>query len=72
MEDYKIYKRSSKQYRQYVRQVIEQYNSNGKKTLLLVADNAYPVVDGVWRVLCFVSRSWLHRSLFACWLLPVC
>lgn len=52
MEDYKIYKRSSKQYRQYVRQVIEQYNSNGKKTLLLVADNAYPVVDGVWRVLC--------------------
>lgn len=31
--------------------IIAEYNGNGKKTLLFVCDNSYPVVDGVWRVL---------------------
>lgn len=45
------FKRKSKEYRQYIQKVIDEYNSNGKKTLLFACDNAYPVVDGVWRVL---------------------
>ena len=47
----KVFKRKSKEYKQYVEGVIKQFNSNGKKTLLFVCDNAYPMVDGVWRVL---------------------
>lgn len=46
-----IYKRKSEQYKRYIDGVIEDYNTNGKKTLLFVTDNSYPVVDGVWRVL---------------------
>ncbi len=46
-----IYKRKSKEYKQYIDGVIAEYNSNGKKTLLFVCDNGYPIVDGVWRVL---------------------
>ncbi len=48
---YTIMKRNSVQYRQYVENFIEEYNNNGKKTLLFVCDNAYPIVDGVWNVL---------------------
>ena len=51
MAEYKIYKRKSKEYKQYIEGIINTYNTNGKKTLLIVGDNAYPVVDGVWRVL---------------------
>ena len=51
MVEYKIYKRKSKEYKQYIEGIINTYNTNGKKTLLIVGDNAYPVVDGVWRVL---------------------
>lgn len=51
MTEYKVYKTKSKEYRQYIDGVINEYNTNGKKTLLFVVDNAYPLVDGVWRVL---------------------
>ncbi len=45
------YKRNSPEYRKYVENFIEEYNNNGKKTLLFVCDSAYPIVDGVWNVL---------------------
>lgn len=48
---YTIMKRNSVEYRRYVENFIEEYNNNGKKTLLFVCDNAYPIVDGVWNVL---------------------
>ena len=45
------YKRCSKEYRQYLSAVINDYNSNGKKTVLLTCDAYFPVVDGVVNVI---------------------
>lgn len=50
-EKMKQFKRKSKEYLQYITDVVHTYNTNGKKTLLITCDNAYPLVDGVWRVL---------------------
>lgn len=44
-------KRTEKAYKQFLEQVIEEYNSNGKKTILLANDSFYPVFDGVINVL---------------------
>ena len=44
-------KRKEKAYTQFLEQVIEEYNSNGKKTILLASDSFYPVFDGVINVL---------------------
>lgn len=49
--EYTVFRRESAEYRQYVNNIIEEYNNNGKKTLLFVCDSAYPIVDGVWNVL---------------------
>ena len=41
----------SKQYKQYILDKIEEFNTNGKKTLLITCDAFFPVVDGVVRVI---------------------
>ena len=45
------YKRRSQAYRQYLKRVIDEYNTNGKKTVLLTCDAYFPVVDGVVNVI---------------------
>lgn len=42
---------NSKQYKRFVYDVINEYNSNGKKTLLLTCDSFFPTVDGVVNVM---------------------
>ena len=44
------HKRRSKEYQQYIQSVINDYNTNGKKTVLLTCDSYFPVVDGVVNV----------------------
>lgn len=44
-------KRRSKEYKQYINNVINDYNTNGKKTVLLACDAYFPVVDGVVNVI---------------------
>lgn len=44
------YKRRSKEYKQHINDVINEYNTNGKKTVLLTCDTYFPVVDGVVNV----------------------
>lgn len=41
---------SSKQYKKYILDAIEKFNTNGKKTVLITCDAFFPVVDGVVRV----------------------
>ena len=40
----------SKQYKQYILDTINEFNSNGKKTVLITCDCFHPIVDGVVRV----------------------
>ena len=37
----------SKEYKKYILDAIDEFNSNGKKTVLVVCDNFFPVIDGV-------------------------
>ena len=43
-------KRRSKDYKKYILDVINDYNTNGKKTVLLTCDSYFPTVDGVINV----------------------
>ncbi len=44
-------KRRSAQYQKFLQDVAEEYNSNGKPTVLMVCDTYFPVFDGVVNVL---------------------
>ena len=46
-----LHKRRSKEYKQYINNVINEYNTNGKKTVLLTCDSYFPIVDGVVNVI---------------------
>ncbi len=45
------YKRRSKEYRAFLKTLVADYNSNGKKTILITCDTFYPVMDGVVSVM---------------------
>ncbi len=44
-------KRTDKRYRQQLISLVDEYNSNGKKTVLLTCDAFFPLVDGVVNVM---------------------
>lgn len=46
-----IMKIRSKQYKKYILDVINNFNTNGKKTVLITCDNFFPVFDGVVNVI---------------------
>ncbi len=45
------YKRRSKEYKNYLRYVLNEFNTNGKKTVLMTCDTYFPVFDGVINVM---------------------
>lgn len=49
--DYKKFTSADKKaYYREMEEIVEEYNSNGKKTVVLATDNFYPIVDGVLKV----------------------
>jgi len=40
-----------RKYKEYINQTIDEYNNNGKKTIVYFCDTFYPLVDGVIKVL---------------------
>ncbi len=44
-------KRRSKEYKKFLKEIAETYNTNGKPTVLMVCDTFFPVFDGVVNVL---------------------
>lgn len=51
------FKRRSKEYRAYLRSVLAEFNSNGKKTVLMTCDTYFPVFDGVVNVMDKYARG---------------
>ena len=45
------FKRRSKEYKNYLRYVLNEFNTNGKKTVLMTCDTYFPIVDGVVNVM---------------------
>lgn len=43
--------KQDKEYKKYIDQKIEEFNSNGKKTIVYFCDTYYPIIDGVIKVL---------------------
>lgn len=62
-------KRRSKEYKQYISKVIDEYNTNGKKTALLTCDTYFPVVDGVVNVVDNYARE-LSKQMNVMLLVP--
>lgn len=47
----KSYDTQDKKYKQYIEEKINEFNSNGKKTIVHFCDTYYPIIDGVIKVL---------------------
>lgn len=62
-------KRRSKEYKQYISNVINEYNTNGKKTVLLTCDTYFPTVDGVVNVVDNYARE-LSKQMNVMLLVP--
>ena len=45
------FKRRSREYKNYLRYVLKEYNTNGKKTVLMTCDTYFPIFDGVINVM---------------------
>lgn len=45
------YKRRSKEYKNYLRYVLNEFNTNGRKTVLMTCDTYFPIFDGVVNVM---------------------
>ncbi|MBR2909857.1 MAG: glycosyltransferase [Clostridia bacterium] len=43
--------KQDKEYKAYIEKTIEEYNNNGKKTIVHICDTYYPIVDGVIKVM---------------------
>lgn len=61
----------SKQYKKYILDTVNEFNSNGKKTVLITCDSFYPVVDGVVRVVENYARE-LSDKMNVMLLVPAC
>ena len=64
-------KRRSKEYKQYILDVIKDYNTNGKITVLLTCDTYLPVVDGVVNVVDNYAKE-LSKLMNVMLLVPDC
>ena len=43
--------KQDKEYKKYIEETIEKYNTNGKKTIVHICDTYYPIIDGVIKVM---------------------
>ena len=43
--------KQEKEYRKYIEEKIQEYNTNGKKTIVHICDTYYPIIDGVIKVM---------------------
>ena len=43
--------KQDKEYKEYIEKTIEEYNTNGKKTIVHFCDTYYPIIDGVIKVM---------------------
>lgn len=61
----------SRQYKKYILNAVDEFNKNGKKTVLITCDAFYPVVDGVVRVIENYARQ-LSDKMNVMLLVPSC
>lgn len=77
MEYIKLDSKGKKQYYLEIKNVINEFNTNGKKTVVIVNDNYYPIVDGVLTVIDNYAKNLKEKmNVLVCapthrWKLPV-
>ncbi len=66
----KVFKKNSKEYKDYEKAFIKECNENGKKTVLLVNDTFYPTFDGVVNVMNSYAESLVKQGYNVVALVP--
>ena len=78
MDFKKLNKQGKKQYYVDIAKKIDEFNNNGKKTVVIVNDNYFPIIDGVLTVIDNYAKNLKDRlNIVVCvpthrWKIPVC
>lgn len=65
-----VFKKNSKEYADYAENFVNEYNSNGKKTILMVCDTYYPTFDGVVNVMNSYAENLIKQNYNVVALVP--